>query len=248
MSITLTFVFGNTIPTTQPSLDEFIRSHTNTITLFMAIILLSQIRQDEGEIDDTRISESQTTSIDAHYYLSRSDNLDKVRSNLRNGAYVFFGLGTLIASAPLNTNIEPIIISSGLIVGGGILALGALISVIQSFADVSVKYPGALGDDLLPSEDKTKVRLSQLRLTITSKAKILVTMRRTLGMGLFGFIFTLILSFIGSHFVYLPQSITSDSNLLIVLSGIYLSSLIVLMVASIIIAKAILGKNGIGIL
>ena len=97
--------------------------------------------------------------------LGRSDNLDKVRSNLRNGTSIILAIGTAISVWLMNYSITPEISHQLLFVASVFLVVMTLISVLLSFSD-STLHVGIprIQEGLLPNvetkEEYQKIKFS----------------------------------------------------------------------------------------
>ncbi|MFQ5833302.1 MAG: hypothetical protein ACE5H4_11400, partial [Candidatus Thorarchaeota archaeon] len=190
----LVFAFQVQAPTSSDvTFSEFMSFHVMATLLWISAMFLIRGHTDsleEASREMSKIPQTSPATTSTRYKLqvewlhARSDNLDSVRSNLWNGTYLFFAVGSAFVVALFSIDIQPPITKLMLLIASSVLALGALVSVIFSFTDISGRYPGiVLSDGLLPTESTEQEYQTQLESTIGAKEETLSKMRQTLGLG-----------------------------------------------------------------
>jgi len=213
------------------------------------------IKQFNFELDDdkpqtvtgSKITKRKHYRLEISHLLSRSDHLDKVRSNLRNGIAIILGIGTSIliyvASLPVSTVYE----KEYLILSAGLLVFLTVLGILFSFSN-----PGNLigtagfGEGLVPLDMTEEEYQTDLELIIRIKEDILSRMRSYVGIGLVLFISTAAVSFFNPILLEdIPVEFLGYER--IFASILQSSSLVLLLVFLALLMMTIMGKYVLGI-
>ncbi len=162
---------------------------------------------DDRDIPDTdsHIDDGLLAKLTPAELLLRSDNLDKVRSNLRTGTSILMGLGSALLLWIASTSIFPLETHFLLLLGSFCLILMAVISILFSFRDPSERSRKiVLREGLVPTNLTKSEYEKQLQLVIGEKEEILSSMRTLISFGLLLFIVSTILAIVAPLYVNTP--------------------------------------------
>jgi hypothetical protein len=171
---------------------------------------VKQVKYEINESDNQDATIPTAKTIEKELYkltidqlLSRSDQLDKVRSNLRNGIAIILGVGTsvlvFVSSLPDST----IYRKEYLVLSAGLLVFLTVLGILFSFSNPSYLIGvSGFGEGLVPYDMTQSEYCEILELMIYSKEQILSRMRYFVGIGLILFMTLSAISFFSSVYTF----------------------------------------------
>lgn len=135
------------------------------------------------------IEDDRQLTLEAGFYVNRSDSMDMLMHHLRSGISILLGIVTAVILWLLSLTSPLDYVEDAFLLGSASLALLAVISLLLSFGDTSVRaYGTTLEEDLIPHTQKESQYIAQLREMLINKRKVTHQMKETIGVGLVLFI------------------------------------------------------------
>lgn len=177
---------------------------------FWCLGVISQILDESVEkmnlgSETSQDAQESIVILDPNQLHARSDNLDKVRSNLRTGTGILMGVGSALLVWLIGIYDNASISHFLAILGSACLAFMAMVAILFSFRNPTERSPHiSLREGLVPvGLTKTEYR-KQLEMIVYEKEETLLTMRSSIGLGLLLLMALLILAALVPTYIAIP--------------------------------------------
>ncbi|MFQ5832304.1 MAG: hypothetical protein ACE5H4_06365 [Candidatus Thorarchaeota archaeon] len=178
---------------------DFILEHINLIALWAigSFAVKRYTTKADRLLDESILQRKQSTQakgtpfeLPTEQLLERSDHLDDVRNNLRTGISVLLAIGIGVIIWLLgNTVLLSTQVGQGLLVAAGALIGSATFAVLVSYTDYTLHQgDNGMGEGLLPESLTEEQYGNEIKSIVHTKQEILRRMRRSIGLGLLGFL------------------------------------------------------------
>ncbi len=197
--------------------------------------------------EDVQVSSEPKYIAEPELLLGRSDILDKVRSNLRNGISILLGISSALILWISNTTIT-FPLQALMMFGGACLILMAILAILFSFRSPTDRLDQiSLREGLVPSEMTKTEYTRQIELVIQEKEETLSNMRTLIGVGLLLFIMVNIIAVLIPMYYPFPPTAESENWVQGMAMGSYMSSCIAMVITLLYLGSLIIGKQFLGI-
>jgi hypothetical protein len=155
---------------------------------------------------DSPSDDRKVAKLSSQELVLRSDHLDKIRSNLRNGISILMGIGSALLLWISSTTIFRPETHRLLLISSLCLIIMAILGILFSFRNPSERSKRIiLNEGLVPKKITVAEYETQLELVIDEKVEILSSMRTLISFGLLLFTSAVILAQVAPFYVNFPS-------------------------------------------